>query len=181
MAGSGAKKFGISLFGFKKSDVNAYLERVIREFDQRLKEKEEENARLKAELGELKEKYDKLFNEADSLMKEKEKIAGALLQAQEKAEMIIKEAHDRAFKEKMKLDQMLEAEKEKIVDIKLQLKQLKGHITDILSRYEKQMEEVITDIENCEKNYAHTGQEAEFNPKKNDEYEYIKEQGECAG
>ena len=42
MANSKAKKFGTSLFGFKKADVNAYLERVIREFDKRLKELEAE-------------------------------------------------------------------------------------------------------------------------------------------
>lgn len=155
MAEARSKRFGISMFGFKKTDVNAYLERVIREFDQRLKEKEEENSRLKAELNELKEKYDRLSKEADTLMKDKEKIAGALLQAQEKADTILKEAQDNAMKEKMRLDRMLENEKEKIVDIKLEIKQLRNHILDILSKYEKQMDEVISDIENSEEIYVH--------------------------
>lgn len=162
MAG-GVKRFGTSLFGFKKADVNAYLERVIREFDQRLKEKDEENSRLKAELNELKEKYDNLSNEAEFLAKEKEKIASALMQAQEKAETIVKEAHDKAIKEKMRLDQLLESEKEKIVDIKRELKQLRNHIIELLSKYEKQMDEAITNIENRERQYIQEKEEKENN------------------
>lgn len=158
MAGSSAKKFGTSMFGFKKADVNAYLERIIREFDQRLKEREAENSELKSELNELRLKYDQLSKEADSLLKDKEKIAGVLLQAQEKAETMMKEAQDKALKEKMRLDQLLESEKEKIVDIKLELKQLRSHIIDILSRYEKQIDEVITNIENREKYYKVQGE-----------------------
>lgn len=171
MAGSNPKKFSTSMFGFKKSDVNAYLERVIREFDQVIKEREEENSKLKAELNELRAKYDELSHETEFMLKEKEKIAGVLLQAQEKAETIMKEAQDNALKEKIKLDQLLESEKEKIVDIKLELKQLRSHIIDILSKYEKQIEDVITNIEEREKNYKPEGEDF----KHENEYTYDNE------
>jgi len=187
VAGTGVKRFGISLFGFKKGDVNAYLERVIREFDQRLKEKDEENSRLKAELNEIKEKYDRLFQEADSLIRDKEKIAGALIQAHEKAEAIIQEARDKALTEKMKLNQQLESERVKIVDIKEEIRKLRGHIIDILSKYEKQMDEIITDIENREKLYINKEDESETqNPDEFDkspgyELENSSEQQDLAG
>ena len=35
----GEKRFGTSLFGFKKSDVNSYIEKILKEFDDKLKER----------------------------------------------------------------------------------------------------------------------------------------------
>ena len=158
---AGEKKFGTSTFGFNKADVNAYIERIIREFEQRMREKDDENAALKAQVKELKTKYDQLSQDAETLMKEKEKIAGVLLQAQEKAEHMMAEAQDRALKEKTRLDQMLESEKEKIVDIKKELKGLKSQITDILCRFEIQVDEAVTNIEKREACYISEGSEKE--------------------
>ncbi len=150
---AGEKKFGTSTFGFNKADVNAYIERIIREFDQRLKEKDDENSNLKAQVKELKAKYEENWQEAEKVMKEKEKIAGVLLQAQEKAETMMSEAKEKALQEKKHLDQVLEIEREKIVDIKRELKGLKDKITDILSKYEQQIDETVTNIEKNEETY----------------------------
>lgn len=151
---AGEKKFGTTMFGFKRTDVNAYIERVIREFDQRLRDKDEENANLKLRLKELQEKYDQLSQSAEFLIKEKEKIAGVLLQAQEKAEAMMIEAQDKALKEKVRLDKTLETEKEKIVDIKRDLKSLKNHISDILTKYNTDIDEAVLNIEEYEEVYA---------------------------
>ncbi len=150
---AGEKKFGSSMFGFKRSDVNAYIERIIREFEQRLKEKDDENANLKAQVKELKAKYEDTWQEAEKVMKEKEKIAGVLLQAQEQAEIMMLEAKEKALQEKSRLDQVLELEKEKIVDIKRELKGLKNQITDLLSKYEQQIDEAVSNIEKREEIY----------------------------
>ena len=150
---AGEKKFGTSLFGFKKADVNAYIERIIREFDQRLKEKDDENSNLKAQVKEMKAKYEETWQEAEKVMREKEKIAGVLLQAQEKAETMMVEAQEKALQEKSRLDQVLEVEKEKIVDIKRELKGLKSQIADILSKYEQQIDEAVLNIEKREEIY----------------------------
>jgi len=150
---AGEKKFGTSMFGFKRSDVNAYIERIIREFDQRLKEKDDENAMLKFQIKELTAKYEQLSQEAEHLIREKEKIAGVLMQAQEKAEAMMEEAKSRAVEEKSRLDQLLESEKEKIVDIKRDLKNLKNQITGILSRYQQEINETVMNIEQKELYY----------------------------
>lgn len=150
---AGEKKFGTSLFGFKRADVNAYIERIIREFDQRLKEKDDENTSLRAQVKDLKTRYEETFQEVEAITRDKEKIAGVLLQAQEKAENMITEAQARALEEKAYLDQVLEAEREKIVDIKHELKSLKNQIADILSKYEQQIDETISHIEKREELY----------------------------
>lgn len=151
---AGEKKFGSSMFGFKRSDVNAYIERIIREFDQRLKEKDEENAMLKFQIKELTAKYEQLSQEAENLIRDKEKIAGVLMQAQEKAEAIMEEARGRAVEEKARLNQLLESEREKIVDIKRELKNLKNQITGILSRYQQEINETVMNIEQNELYYT---------------------------
>ena len=92
---AGEKKFGTSLFGFKRADVNAYIERIVLQFDQRLKEKDDEISNLQAQLNELRTKYDDFYREAESVIREKEKIAGVLLQAQEKAENMMVEAREK--------------------------------------------------------------------------------------
>lgn len=161
---SNGKKFGTSLFGFTKSDVNAFIERVIREFDLRLKEKDEENAKLKAQMNDLQAKYDQLSQSADYLIKEKEKIAGVLMQAQEKAEAMMAEAQekaeammaesqDKALTEKARLDQTLESEREKIVDIKRDLKSLKSYVVDLLTKYEVEIDNSIVKIEEQDESY----------------------------
>lgn len=151
---AGEKKFGSSMFGFKRADVNAYIERIIREFDHRLREKDEEIANLKLRFSELQAKYDQLSQNAEYLFKEKEKIAGVLLQAQEKAETMMAEAQDKALKEKVRLDQTLETEREKIVDIKRDLKSLKSHINGILTNFESDLNSAISSVNDYEELYA---------------------------
>jgi gas vesicle protein len=63
------------------------------------------------------------------------------------------EAQEKALQEKSRLDQVLETEKEKIVDIKRELKGLKSQITDILSKYEQQIDEAVSNIEKREELY----------------------------
>lgn len=150
---AGEKKFGTSMFGFKRADVNAYIERIIREFDQRLKEKDDENSALKSQVKELRVKYDQISHDAEALIKEKEKIAGVLLQAQETAEIMMSEAKDKAIKEKNRLDQLLESEREKFVDMKRELKELRRQIRGMLLNYEQQLDEAVAGIEKREEPY----------------------------
>jgi len=55
---AGEKRFGTALFGFKKTDVNSYIEKILREFDEKLKEKDNEITALKNQCRELRIKYE---------------------------------------------------------------------------------------------------------------------------
>ena len=140
------KKFGVTLFGFNKTDVNAYIERIIREFDQRLKEKDEEIAVLKSQNRDLSVRSNNLTKEIDDLSYDKDRIARALIQAQEKAENIITSAKASAEEEKKRLDGLLEEDRERIVDIKKDLKDLRENVIGLLSRYEAQLSTTIDNI-----------------------------------
>jgi len=154
---SGEKRFGSSfLGGFAKSDVNAYIERMLKEFDDRLKQKDNEISMLKNQNRELRIKYEDLERRMSQVNEDRVKIADAIIIAKEKAETIIEEARKEAettiedarkeaIEEKKKLEQTIESEKEKLVDIRRDLKTLKSEVIQRLKRFEQQITEVIED------------------------------------
>lgn len=150
---SGEKKFGTSLFGFNKSDVNAYIEKIIHEFDQRLKEKDDEISNLKLQIREMKARFESATTESETLAKEKERIASALITAQEKADAILEEARNRAEQEKARLDAALETEREKIIDLKRDIKTMKSQVIEALAKYQNLLNDAEIFIENKEQEY----------------------------
>ncbi|MCX8130391.1 MAG: DivIVA domain-containing protein [Clostridia bacterium] len=140
---AGEKRFRNSFFGFKKSDVNAYIEKILKEFDDKLKEKDDEITALKNQNREAKLKFEDLSKKADQINEDRAKIADVLIKAQEKAELIIEDARLQAIDEKKKLEQMVEEEKEKLVDLKQELKLLKSEVINTLKKYEGQLTEMI--------------------------------------
>lgn len=150
---AGEKRFGTSLFGFKRSDVNSYLEKILREFDDNIKEKEAEISTLKNSNKEIKAKLEELLEKAEQVNEERAKIADVLVRAQEKAEFMLEEARAKANEEKKVLEEMIEKEREKYVDIKKQLKELKCTAADVIKSFEVQVdglakEEVYDKAEN---------------------------------
>ncbi|HEY9060171.1 MAG TPA: hypothetical protein VIO64_06670 [Pseudobacteroides sp.] len=143
---SGEKRFGSSfLGGFAKSDVNAYIERMLKEFDDRLKQKDNEISMLKNQNRELRIKYEDLERRMGQVNEDRVKIADAIIIAKEKAETIIEEARKEALEEKKKLEQTIESEKEKLVDVRRELKSLKTEVIQRLKKFEQQITEVIDD------------------------------------
>jgi len=155
---SGEKKFGTALFGFKKSDVNAYIEKILYEFDLRIKEKDEEISNLKLQIREMKARYESAAEDSQTLSKEKEKIASALITAKETADAILREAKERAEEERARLEAALEKEREKIIDIKRDIKNLKVQVVDMLNKYQGLLNEIEGYIESKETEYALSGE-----------------------
>ncbi|MCX7710117.1 MAG: DivIVA domain-containing protein [Clostridia bacterium] len=144
---AGEKRFRTSLFGFNKSDVNTYIEKMLKEFDDKLKEKEDEIAALKNQNKEIRIKYEDLARKADQINEDRAKIADVLIKAQEKGQLMIEDARLQAIEEKKKLESMVEQEKEKLVDIKKELKILKSEVVNTLKKYEGQLGDIIEVVE----------------------------------
>jgi len=143
----GEKRFRTSLFGFKKSDVNSYIEKMLKEFDERLKEKDNEISTYKNQAREFKAKYEDIASKADQINEDRAKIAGVLIKAQEKADSIIEDAKTQAMEEKKRLEEIIEREREKLVDIKAELKVLKSEVVNTLKKYEAQLGDIIEEPE----------------------------------
>lgn len=139
----GEKRFGNTLFGFKKSDVNYYVEKMLKEFDDKLKEKDNEISAIRIQNRDLKTKYEELLNNSEHINEERVKIAEVMIKAQEKANLILDEAQDKAIDEKRKLEKMVEEEREKLVDAKEELKLLKQEAINTLKKFENQINLVV--------------------------------------
>jgi chromosome segregation ATPase len=136
----GEKRFRTSFMGgFKKADVNAYIEKILGEFDDKLKEKDDEIASLKNQTKDFKSKYEELSKRADQINEDRDKIAEVLIKAQEKAETMLEDARQEALDEKKKLEDIIELEKEKLVDIRQEMKTLKSEVVTTLKKYENQL------------------------------------------
>lgn len=151
---AGEKKFRSGLFGFNKVDVNAYIERILSEFEGRLKDKDDEISNLKLQIREMKNKCDLLASEAASAAKEKDMIARALIQAEEKAVSVVEAARAEALAEKDKLEKLLEGERERIIDVKRDVKSMKGQVADMLAKFQVQLEEAENAAEAREARYS---------------------------
>ena len=140
----GEKRFRTKfLGGFKKADVNAYIEKILREFDDKLKEKDDEISVLKNQSKDVKVKYEELLKKVDQINEDRARIADVLIKAQEKAQLMIDDAKLEALDEKKKLEDVIEQEKEKLVDIRQELKWLKSEVVSTLKKYESQLGTII--------------------------------------
>ncbi|NTV91271.1 MAG: hypothetical protein HGA22_13080 [Clostridiales bacterium] len=142
---SGEKRFGTSAFGFDKADVNSYIEKILREFDDKLKEKDDEIAILKNQVRESKAKYEELFKNSDQVKEDRVKISNVLIKAQEQADSMIEAARQEAMEEKKQLESMVEKEKEALVDIKQEIKSLKSQVVETLKKFDAQLGEIVTE------------------------------------
>lgn len=136
----GEKRFRTSFMGgFKKSDVNSYIEKILGEFDVKLKEKDDEITSLKNQSREIRLKYEELLKKADQINDDRAKIAEVLIKAQEKAELMLDDARAEALEEKKKLESVIEEERERLVDIRQEMKTLKNEVVSTLRKYESQL------------------------------------------
>lgn len=136
----GEKRFRTSFMGgFKKADVNAYIEKILGEFDDKLKEKDDEIASLKNQTKDFKTKYEELSKRGDQINEDRDKIAEVLIKAQEKAQVMLEDARLEALDEKKKLEEIIEQEKERLVDIRQEMKTLKSEVVSTLKKYENQL------------------------------------------
>jgi len=144
---SGERRFRLSIRGFNKEDVNKYIESVIDDFERKLKEKDDEISALREENSQLRMKYEELLKKEQQINEERARVADVLIKAEEKAQMIIKEAEERANEERLKIEEIIEKEKEKLVDIKEEIRALRKGITFTLKKYNEQLEDILGEQE----------------------------------
>lgn len=104
--------FGVSLFGYRKKQVKAYLLSLRKDYEEELSKKKDRMLELSAENRDLKSK---LLEHEEKLSQYKEQelfISKAIVKAEESAQGIMKECYHRVDVEKHKITQ--EKEKWKI-------------------------------------------------------------------
>ncbi len=137
------KRFQSSMFGFNKGTVNTYIENLTRDYEEKLTAKDLEIEKLISQLRNVNKKYEEIKLEEERIFTEKEKISQALVSANEKADKIVEDAKERIAAEVIELETTAENEREKIVDIKRELKEMKVEASSVLEKYEKAINEIV--------------------------------------
>lgn len=148
--------------GFHRAQVNQYIEDLSRAHLQAIGEKEKLCGSLKAQLEELKQKYSALEAQYQILLKDKDKIASALINAEATAQNIIAETQKSAEAEKQRLEAQAEDQRNLIVDRNKLLRDMRFEICSLFDNFKKDLNEsyqkVIGAVESDLEKFMETSQ-----------------------
>ena len=136
-------KFRMSAMGYNKNDVNGYIEQITQEYQNKVKEKDDELVKLRNQMKEYKTQLDENSKKADNTVEGKTKIAEVLIKAQVTADGIVNEAKIVAIEEKRKIEEAIEKDREKLVDLKAEIKKLRTAVEETLIVFQSELSTFI--------------------------------------
>lgn len=130
------KKFDNEMFGYDKKQVEEYIREMKADSESALQAERAEVNRLSNEITIIRKKLERYDLEYIS---RQEKVANALITAEDQAKNILGTAREEAMKEKHRIEAVIEAEKEKLLEIKKEVIELKEKTIRILEKYNTDM------------------------------------------
>ena len=123
------------LFGLNRKDVELYIAGIKSDYEAELKKQNTELLAMKAENAKLNEILNEMLNNKKSVEEAKANISEVLIKAEQQAKAIIEDAKNQAIEERQEIDTMIEAEKEKLIDAKIELAMLKDKAKDLITKF----------------------------------------------
>ena len=123
------------LFGLNRKDVELYIAGIKSDYEAELKKQNTELLAMKAENAKLNERLNEMLNNKKSVEEAKANISEVLIKAEQQAKAIIEDAKNQAIEERQEIDTMIEAEKEKLIDAKIELAMLKDKAKDLITKF----------------------------------------------
>jgi len=134
------KKFGSEMFGYDKKEVEEYMKAMKAEYESKIQAERSDANRVANELTMVKRKLEKYEN--DYIAKQ-EKVASALITAEDQAKKIIEDSRSEAIQEKDRIEHLIEMEKEKLLDMKREVIDLKERTVRLLDKYSQEMNNLL--------------------------------------
>ena len=134
------KKFSNEMFGYDKREVEEYIKAMKAEYESKIQAEKSDANRIANELTILKRKLEKY--ETDYIAKQ-EKVANALITAEDQAKKIIENSRIESMQEKDRIEHLIEMEKEKLLDIKKEVIDLKEKTITLLDKYSNDMNNLL--------------------------------------
>ena len=134
------KKFSSEMFGYDKREVEDYIKNLKSEYESKLQAERSDANRISNELTIVKKKLERY--EVDYIEKQ-EKVANALITAEDQAKKIVETSRNEAIQEKERIEQLIEMEKEKLLDIKKEVIDLKEKTVRLLDKYSQEMNDLL--------------------------------------
>ena len=126
------KKFNTEMFGYDKKEVEEYLREMKADYESNLQAEKAEINRLSNEITIIRKKLERYDTE---YIEKQEKVANALITAEDQARNILENARQEALNEKKRIETVIEMEKEKLLDIKKEVIDLKERTVRVLEKY----------------------------------------------
>ena len=123
------------LFGLNRKDVELYIAGIKSDYEAELKKQNTELLAMKAENAKLNERLNEMLNNKKSVEEAKANISEVLIKAEQQAKAIIEDAKIQAIEESQEIVTMIEAEKEKLIDAKIELAMLKDKAKDLITKF----------------------------------------------
>ncbi len=123
------------LFGFNKKEVEAYISSMKEDYEKELMEQTKQLQEMKVENAKLNDRINTLLSERKDVEATKQNISDVLVRAELQAKQIIDEAKTQAEKEKQEVDTLIEQQKEKLIDAKIELAMLKDKAKEIIVKF----------------------------------------------
>lgn len=123
------------LFGFNKKEVEAYISSMKEDYEKELMEQTKQLQEMKVENAKLNDRINTLLNERKDVEATKQNISDVLVKAELQAKQIIDDARTQAEKEKQEVDALIEEQKEKLIDAKIELAMLKDKAKEVMAKF----------------------------------------------
>ena len=136
------KKLKTRLFGYSKKGVAAYVDTIITQYEDKIKELSEHSEKQKRENQTLMEENKELFVRISELEREREFISRAVIAAEEKAQKILDDANTAAEQMKNQTFADLEETRNETEALREQIKTLKLKAVAAIRKYETQLDEI---------------------------------------
>ena len=123
------------LFGLKRTDVENYIADLKKDYEAELRRQNQELLNMKNENAKLNERLNEYLNDRKEIEEAKKNISDVLFKAELQAKQILEDAKAKAIEERQEIDAQIEAEKEKLIDAKIELAMLKDKAKDIMTKF----------------------------------------------
>ena len=123
------------LFGLNRKDVENYIADLKKDYEDELRRQNQELLAMKTENSKLNERLNQLLSNQRELDEAKRNISDVLFKAEQQAKQIVEDAKAKAIEERQEIDTLIEAEKEKLIDAKIELAMLKDKAKDLISKF----------------------------------------------
>lgn len=134
------KKFSNGMFGYDKDEVEEYIKEIKAEYESKFQAEKSDSNRLSNELTIVKKKLERY--EIDYIERQ-EKVANALITAEDQSKKIIENARIEAGEERERIEHLIEMEKEKLLDLKKEVIDLKERTIRLMDKYSNDMNSLL--------------------------------------
>lgn len=122
-------------FGLNRKDVENYIADMKKDYEEELKRQNQELLTMKNENSKLNDRINQLLNDRKEIEEAKKNISDVLFKAEQQAKQIVEDAKSKAIEERQEIDVQIEAEKEKLIDAKIELAMLKDKAKEVMSKF----------------------------------------------